>query len=233
MNIGIYIYDEAEVLDFSGPFEVFSTASRVCPDGSPFTVFLIAETGTVVTARAGYRVVPACGIDDHPPIDVLIVAGGVHDAEIHKASVIAWIAKQAKTAKIVASVCTGAFLLAEAGLLKSRNATTHFSDIETLQARYPDLVVHASVRWIDEGSVVTSAGISAGLDMSLHLVGRLHSAALARKTARQMEYDYNNLRKRIFDCRKKLKKIAEALLGDARWPASLSAEVEDPATEQL
>ncbi|MGD8368519.1 MAG: DJ-1/PfpI family protein [Desulfobacterales bacterium] len=190
MNIGIYIYDQAEVLDFSGPFEVFSTASRVCPDGSPFTVFLIGETGTVVTARAGYRVVPAYGIHDHPPIDVLIVAGGVHDAEIRKAGVVAWIARQAKTAKIVASVCTGAFLLAEAGLLAGKNATTHRDDIESLKRRYPDLAVHASVRWVDERSVATSAGISAGIDMSLHLVGRLHSASLARKTARQMEYDW-------------------------------------------
>ncbi len=190
MNIGIYIYDRAEVLDFSGPFEVFSTASRVCPDGSPFSVFLIGETGKVVTARAGYRVVPAYGFHDHPPIDVLIVAGGVPDAQLQKAAVIAWIARQAKTAKIVASVCTGAFLLAEAGLLKRRNATTHWGDVESLQRRYPDLAVHASVRWVDEGAVVTSAGISAGIDMSLHLVGRLHSASLARKTARQMEYDW-------------------------------------------
>lgn len=190
MNVGIYIYDHAEVLDFSGPFEVFSTASRICPDGDPFTVFLIGETGKVVTARAGYRVVPAYGMQAHPPIDVLIVAGGVHDAEMHKTAVIAWIAKQAKTARIVASVCTGAFLLAEAGLLKRRNVTTHWGDIESLKGSYPDLAVHASVRWVDEGAVVTSAGISAGIDMSLHLVGRLHSASLARKTARQMEYDW-------------------------------------------
>ncbi len=190
MNIGIYIYDQAEVLDFSGPFEVFSTASRVCSDENPFTVFLIGETGKVVTARAGYRVIPAYGLHNHPPIDVLIVAGGVHDEEMHKAAVIDWIAKQAKTARIVASVCTGAFLLAEAGLLKRRNATTHWGDIESLQRRYPDLAAHASARWVDERSIVTSAGISAGIDMSLHLVGRLHSASLARKTARQMEYDW-------------------------------------------
>jgi len=115
INIGIYIYDQAEVLHFSGPFEVFSTASRLCSDEKPFTVFRIGETGGVVTARAGYRVIPAYGMYDHPPIGVLIVAGGVHDAEMYKADVIAWIAKEAKTAKIVAPVCTGAFLLAEAG----------------------------------------------------------------------------------------------------------------------
>ena len=190
MNIGIYIYDRAEVLDFSGPFEVFSTASRVCPDGEPFRVFLIGETGNVVTARAGYRVIPTYGFHDHPPIDVLIVAGGVHDEEMHKEAVTRWISQQAKEAKMVASVCTGAFLLAEAGVLKTQHVTTHWGDIDDLQARYPDLTVCSSSRWIDEGSVVTSGGISAGIDMSLHLVSRLHSAGLAQKTANQMEYDW-------------------------------------------
>ena len=205
MNIGIYIYDQAEVLDFSGPFEVFSTASRVCPDEDPFNVSLIGETGQVVMARAGYRVVPAYGFNNHPPNDVLVVAGGVHDDELHKPAVIDWITQQAKHAKIIASVCTGAFLLAEARLLRNRNVTTHWGDIDNLQACYPDLTVHASSRWIDEGSVVTSAGISAGIDMSLHLVGRLHSMELASKTAKQMEYDWTtdsseySLQKKVHD----------------------------------
>lgn len=190
MNIGIYIYDHAEVLDFSGPFEVFSTASRVCPHEDPFSVFLIGQTGGAVTARAGFRVIPHCGFHDHPRIDVLIVAGGVHDNEMQKNAVIDWIARQAKNSRILASVCTGAFLLAEAGLLKGKQVTTHWGDIDNLRAGYPDSTVEAAARWIDEGSVVTSAGISAGIDMSLHLVSRLHSHDLARKTARQMEYDW-------------------------------------------
>jgi transcriptional regulator GlxA family with amidase domain len=192
MNIGIYIYDQAEVLDFSGPFEVFSTASRVCPDGNPFRVFLVGETGRVVTARAGYRVTPAYGFHDHPAIDVLIVPGGVHNEEMHKPNVIQWIAQQAEEAKLVASVCTGAFLLAEARVLRDQNVTTHWGDIKNLGESYPDLTVHESSRWIDEGSVVTSGGISAGIDMSLHLVERLHSSELAQKTARQMEYRWIN-----------------------------------------
>ena len=198
MNIGIYIYDQAEVLDFSGPFEVFSTASRVCFDEDPFNVFLIGETGRVVTARAGYRVMPAYGFHDHPVIDVLVVAGGVHDEEMKKSNVVDWIAQQAKKSRLVASVCTGAFLLAEARVLENRNATTHRDDIDNLRARYPDLKVHESIRWIDEGAVVTSAGISAGIDMSLHLVSRLHSHELARKTALQMEFDWeHNLSARL------------------------------------
>jgi len=190
MNIGIYIYNRAEVLDFSGPFEVFSTASRVYRDNDPFDVFLIGEAGKAVTARAGYRVIPHYWYSDHPLIDVLVVAGGVHDDEICKMAVIDWIAQQAKTAEIVASVCTGAFLLAEAGLLQGRQVTTHWQDVDKLRTRYPELTVTDGCRWVDEGKILTSGGISAGIDMSLHLVARLHSPALARKTARQMEYDW-------------------------------------------
>lgn len=188
MTIGIYIYDNAEVLDFSGPFEVFSTASRVCPSGLPFRVFLVGETGGVVTARNGFQVVPAYGFHDHPALDVLIVAGGVHTGEMPKARVIRWIAEQSEKAMLAASVCTGAFLLAKAGVLTTQNVTTHWDDIPDLRRQFPDLSVHESKRWVDEGSIVTSGGISAGIDMCLHLVGRLQSPELAERTARQMEY---------------------------------------------
>ncbi|MFH0783661.1 MAG: DJ-1/PfpI family protein [Pseudomonadota bacterium] len=190
MNIGIYIYDQAEVLDFSGPFEVFSTASRMSESGEPLSVFLVSETGRTVTARGGFGVNPAFGFHDHPEIDLLIVAGGVHTEEIKKAKVLHWIASTAKKAKLVASVCTGAFLLAEAGVLSNQNVTTHWEDIPDLKKNYPSLHVHANKRWIDEGDRVTSAGISAGIDMSLHLVSKLHSKELAEKTAKQMEFDY-------------------------------------------
>jgi transcriptional regulator GlxA family with amidase domain len=188
MNVGIYIYDQAEVLDFSGPFEVFSTASRICTSGAPFNVFLVSETGGTVKARGGYSVNPSYGFHNHPGIDVLIVVGGVHTEEISKTRVLDWIAEKAKKAKIVASVCTGAFLLAEARILTTQNVTTHWEDIPDLRASYPDLTVLESYRWVDEGLVVTSGGISAGIDMSLHLVSRLHNSALAEKTARQMEF---------------------------------------------
>ena len=192
MNVGIYIYDQAEVLDFSGPFEVFSTASRICTSGEPFNVFLVGETGQVVTARGGYRVIPSYGFHNHPTVDVLIVVGGVHTEEMQKPNVIHWLSQQAKKAKLVASVCTGAFLLAEARILTTQNVTTHWGDISDLRASYPDLTVHASSRWVDEGTIVTSGGISAGIDMSLHLVSRLHSSDLAEKTARQMEFNWKN-----------------------------------------
>ena len=190
MNVGIFIYDRAEVLDFSGPYEVFVTASRICPTGDPFNVFLIGETGETVTARGGYGVNPAFGFRDCPSIDVLIVVGGVHTEEMKKTTVINWIASTASRAKVVASVCTGVFLLAEAQILTDRRATTHWEDISDLRASYPNLTVCESKRWVDDGNVVTSGGISAGIDMSLHLVRRLHSFELARRTARQMDFNW-------------------------------------------
>lgn len=96
VNVGLYVYDRAEVLDFSGPFEVFSTASRICPSEEPFNVFLVSETGESVIARGGYSVNPSYGFEDHPEIDVLIVAGGVHTEEMFKIQVLNWIAEQAQ-----------------------------------------------------------------------------------------------------------------------------------------
>lgn len=194
MNIGIYIYDDAEVLDFSGPFEVFSTASRLS-EGQAFKVFLVAETTDVVIARAGYKVLPDYSFTDKPEIDVLIVVGGDHSREILKPQVIDWIAAQAKQSSLVASVCTGAFLLAKAGVITDHQVTTHWEDIDDLQNSFPALDVLTEVRWVDQGRIVTSGGISAGIDMSLHLVSRLHSEVLAVKTAKQMEFLWlkNNL----------------------------------------
>ena len=190
MNIGIYLYDQAEVLDFSGPFEVFSTASRLCPGDEPFNVYMISESGKTITARGGYSINPAYGFHNHPHTDVLIIVGGVHDAEMNKRQVIRWIADEAHRASLTASVCTGAFLLAEAGVLTTQEVTTHWQDIPELRQRYPDLTVLENKRWVDTGPVVTSGGISAGIDMSLHLVSRLHSLELAEKTAKQMEFDW-------------------------------------------
>lgn len=190
MNIGIYIYNDAEVLDFSGPYEVFSTASRISKDSKPFDVFMVGESGETVTARAGYRVIPDYGFHNHPEIDVLIIAGGLHSGEMENALAINWISEQAKRASIVASVCTGAFLLAQAGVLDAHRATTHWEDISDLQGMFPDLAVVEGVRWVDEGDILTSGGISAGIDMSLHLVGRLVSHELATRTAKQMEFSW-------------------------------------------
>lgn len=190
MNVGIYIYDNAEVLDFSGPFEVFSTATRVSKNPDLFRVYLIGETGGIVTARAGFKVIPDYSIHNHPPLDLLVVVGGVHTGEMEKNNVMAWIKQQRTQVALTATVCTGIFLLAKATDLSNIKVTTHWEDIPDLRQQFPDLNVQENIRWVDEGNLVSSGGISAGIDMSLYLVGRLYNRNLAEKTARQMEYDW-------------------------------------------
>lgn len=189
MNVGIYIYDDAEVLDFAGPYEVFAVASRLQSEGERISVSLIGETGGIVRARNGFRVIPDFSFSDHPSLDLLIVAGGIHTAELEKPQVIEWIRSVAGSAGLVASVCTGAFLLAEAGLLDGLPVTTHWEDIPDLRSSYPSLEVKENVRWLRAGRMATSAGISAGIDMSLALVSEFFGVGLAERTARQMEYD--------------------------------------------
>lgn len=195
-TVGVYLFDEVEVLDFAGPFEVFSTASRVHarlhPDGAGrFHVLTVAQESRPVMARGGLRVEPQYTLDQHPPLDILIIPGGVVTAQLDSRPVIDWIARCARSATITASVCTGAFLLGQAGLLDGKAATTHWEDIADLRAMFPDVQVKENQRWVDAGPIVTSAGISAGIDMSLHLVSRLAGRELALWTARQMEFDWS------------------------------------------
>lgn len=189
MNIGIYIYDDAEVLDFSGPFEVFSTARHLTDND--WQVFLVAEHKNLVTARGGFVVNPHYNFSDHPAIDLLIVVGGVHTHEIEKTTVIDWIRETAGAATKVASVCTGAFLLAKADLLDGLTVTTHWEDQADLAVMFPNLNVIANKRWVSQGKFTTSGGISAGIDMSLALVAELISPEHAELTAKQMEYQWH------------------------------------------
>ncbi len=124
----------------------------------------------------------------HPPGDLLIVPGGLVSAELERPTVIDWIARTSAKAELTASVCTGAFLLAKAGLLKGKSITTHWEDIADFRTMFPGIHVFEDQRWIDQGDIATSAGISAGIDMSLHLVARLEGEKLAVRTARQMDY---------------------------------------------
>lgn len=142
-----------------------------------------------VRARAGFTVVPHHAFDAHPPLDVLVVPGGVHERELAKPATLAWIARQHAGTRVTASVCTGAFLLAAAGVLPAGlEVTTHWEDLADLARGFPALRVRDGVRWVEHERLVTSAGISAGLDMSLRLVARLASQELAERTARQMDY---------------------------------------------
>ncbi|MGV2988128.1 DJ-1/PfpI family protein [Vibrio sp. E150_011] len=188
MNIGIYIYDDAEVLDFSGPFEVFSTAKRM--DAAHWNVFLVSETLEPVSARGGFNILPHYSIHNHPAIDLLIVVGGVHTEEMKKPHILSWLSTVDKRAERVVSVCTGAFLLANAGLLNGLSVTTHWEDIPDLKQAFPELLVIDDKRWVTSGKYTTSGGISAGIDMSLYLVSELRSQDFAERVARQMDYHW-------------------------------------------
>jgi transcriptional regulator GlxA family with amidase domain len=197
-NVGIYIFDEVEVLDLGGPFEVFSTASRMKARlnpgaAKPFEVFTVADTIRPIRARGGLMLQPNFDITNHPAIDVFIVPGGVVTAELERDPIIEWIRRSAAKAELTASVCTGAFLVGKAGLLRGKPITTHWEDVDAFRAMFPDVLVQGDRRWIDAGKIVTSAGISAGLDMSLHLVARMEGEELAVRTARQMDYDWQRL----------------------------------------
>jgi transcriptional regulator GlxA family with amidase domain len=158
-----------------------------------FEVVTIADDKRIVCARGGLKVLPDIEITAHPHLDVLVIPGGIVTAELNREQIIEWIARTASTTQITASVCTGAFLLGQAGLLKGKRATTHWEDIDDFHSMFPEIDVQAKVRWVDNGQIVTSAGISAGIDMSLHLVSRLESQELAVKTARQMEFEWQVL----------------------------------------
>jgi transcriptional regulator GlxA family with amidase domain len=193
LSVGIYLFDEVEVLDFAGPFEVFSVAARVqlCREPNApkaFEVFTVSEARGLVRARGALMVQAAFTLATHPHIDLLIVPGGVVDAELEKPSVIEWVKRIDASSQLTTSVCTGAFILGRAGLLDGLKATTHWEDIPDLERAQPNVTVLRDVDWVDQGRIVTSAGISAGINMSLHLVSRLHSPELAVATARQMQY---------------------------------------------
>lgn len=194
LDIGILVFPEVEVLDFAGPFEVFSVASRIAGREigveAPLRVSLVGASGQVVVARHGLGVQPHAGFHDAPQFDLLVVAGGLVDQPLGDRATLEWIRRQDADSALTASVCTGAFLLAELGLLDGLQATTHWDDTGLLRQTYPKVDVLEDVQFVDQGRIVTSAGISAGIGMSLHLVGRILGMPMARATARRMEYEW-------------------------------------------
>lgn len=195
IRVALLAYDGMEALDFAGPFEVFTTAARVqarnAPGGEPlFEVVPVAAHLGPVRARAGLDVLPAATLEDVGPVDLLVVPGGVVDEVRSDRTVLDWLAATHQGTRLTASVCTGAFLLAEAGIVTSGPATTHWEDLDQLAAEFPALDVLPGRRWVQQGRVYTSAGISAGIDLSLHLVEVLAGRELAVRTARQLDYPF-------------------------------------------
>ena len=194
-RVGILIFPDVEVLDFCGPFEVFSTTrldeSRRREDQSPFEVLLVAEATEAVMAAGGLRVVPDYTLANCPRLDVLVVPGGWGTrAGLENHALIDWIAARGAQVSTLTSVCTGAMLLGRAGLLDGRRATTHWRSLDWMRESYPNVTVEREQHVVQDGNVFTSAGISAGIDMALRVVAQYCGEAVARATARHMEYPY-------------------------------------------
>jgi transcriptional regulator GlxA family with amidase domain len=189
-NLAILIFDDVEVLDFCGPLEVFSVAGSLV-DPPAFRVYTVAQSTKSVLARNGLSVNPQYALADAPASQMLLVPGGLGTRrEMKNGALIDWIRDRAKRAELVLSVCTGALLLAKAGLLEGLEATTHHVAFDLLREIAPNTTVHTDRRYVDNGRVICSAGIAAGIDMSLHVVDRLCGAEVAAKTARHMEYPW-------------------------------------------
>jgi transcriptional regulator GlxA family with amidase domain len=189
-NVGILIFQDVEVLDFCGPFEVFSVAGRQIAPGA-FNVFTIARTLDAVLARNGLSVNPKTTLALAPALDLLLIPGGLGTRPLmHDAELLKWIKDRAQSAELLLSVCTGALLLGKAGLLDGLSATTHHGALDLLRDTAPHATVLDEQRVVDNGRVITSAGIAAGIDMSLHVVAKLLGPETAQATARYMEYPW-------------------------------------------
>ncbi|KXL51711.1 isonitrile hydratase [Anaerotignum neopropionicum] len=190
-NVGILLFNEVEVLDFAGPFEVFSIATAANSKQKLFTVNTVAQTKDLIVARNGLKIQPDYDFYSSSHFDVVIIPGGygAEEIEIHNKILLHWIKDRAQESSFVAAVCTGAFLLAEVGLLDGKKATTHWMDIDRLEREYPSIRVQRDVKFVDENTIITSGGISAGINMSFYLLKKLVGEEIASTTAKRMEYD--------------------------------------------
>lgn len=196
-SVAIVLFDQVEVLDFAGPFEVFSITGRR-QLGEPFEVSTVAETSPIA-ARNRLMVTPTYTFGDCPPSDLILVpgGGGYHQdgtpfgsrKEMNNPIMLDWVRQRAQQAELVLSVCTGALILGKVSLLDNLEATTHFLAMDALQSVSPAIRVAPDKRWTDNGRIITSAGVSAGIDMSLHVVARLQGDDVAAEAARYMQYD--------------------------------------------
>jgi len=183
IRVGIVLFDGVQIIDFAGPYEVFGQAH--------FGVVTVSADGKPVTTAMGLKVTPDHAFADAPPFDVLLVPGGeVHDA-MSNAAVLDFIRQRSVPAKQVMSVCTGTFILAASGLLDGLKATTFHQQIEDLTTKYPKITVVSDQRWVDNGKLITSAGLSSGMDAALHVVAKLRGEDAARSTALHLEYDWD------------------------------------------
>ena len=189
-TIAIFVFDGAEELDFQGPWEVLRAWELTSPDDGVHVFMVSAEQTATVTCAKGMRVVPDHSWADAPPIDVLVYPGGMGTrGHIGNEAIRTWVRDTAQRGALMTSVCTGSLVYADAGLLDGRPATTHWASLDTLAQLGHDIEVRPDDRFVDSGEVITAAGVSAGIDMALHLVRRLHSEERARQVRRYIQYD--------------------------------------------
>lgn len=187
-NVGVFLFNDIELLDFAGPFEVFSATSDL-HDHKLFKVFTISEDGKEIRSVNGLKVVPDYNLNNHPTVDILIIPGGVGTkAEMLKERVMDWLGNTHADTSITMSVCSGARLLGSLGLLDGLECTTHHEVMNQLCEIAPKAVIRHDRRFVDNGRIMTAAGISAGIDLSLHVVEKLYGRGIADKTRAYMEY---------------------------------------------
>jgi len=194
-RVGILVFEDIEVLDFCGPFEVFA-ATRLDEvkrreEPSPFEIWLVAEKNAPVVTSGGMKVIPDYTFETCPRLDILVVPGGWGTRrELNNPAMLDWLRLQASEVETLTSVCTGAMLLGAAGLLDGRRATTHWRSLDWMRESFPAVTVEYNQHVVEDGRVLTSAGIAAGIDMALKVVARYCGEDVARTTARHLEYPY-------------------------------------------
>ncbi|MHB1175975.1 MAG: DJ-1/PfpI family protein [Sulfuriferula sp.] len=200
--VGIVLFENIEVLDFCGPFEVFSTTrlneEKRWEEISPFETLLIAEKSNPVVTSGGMKVIPDHTFESCPKLDILVVPGGWGTrTELKNPAMLNWLRIRASEVETLTSVCTGSMLLGFAGLLDGRHATTHWRSLDWMRESFPAVTVEYDKHVVEDGRIFTSAGISAGIDMALKVVARYWGEAIAQATAKHMEYPYpyNNARR--------------------------------------
>lgn len=198
-SVGIFIFDDVEVLDFAGPFEIFGVAGKQGGQPGYFNVFTIAEKPGIA-ARNNLLVEATYTFDNCPIPDILLIPGGGGykpdgtpfgtRREMHNEKLLDWVKTMNQKVELLLSVCTGSLILAKAGLLEGLKATTHFKAVEQMREAAPNTTLLPQERWVDNGRIILSAGVSAGIDMSLYVVTKLHGKEAANETAKYIQYDY-------------------------------------------
>jgi transcriptional regulator GlxA family with amidase domain len=222
-NVAIVVYDGVEILDFTGPAEVFAAASGRGGNGSEraFNVYLVSKTRTPIVSQGFIDVTPDHSIADAPAPDIIVLPGGGTDAVLKDPEWLAWVRTSAEKADHVLTVCTGAFIAGKLGMLDGHDVTTWYAAVPELARQFPNARVQPGRRFVDNGKVITTAGVSAGIDGSLHLVARTLGRYVADRTAEYMEYawapqsytasKYPQLNPRLDDHGRKLQQASIAL----------------------